>query len=232
MNPDATAIERAGIVLKKCLQCDKEFNLKPSRPGQKYCSRKCFFVNRYTSVPTGICGLCSSADVAESHPTRCKDCVTKTYTRRPRLKEYSVWSAMKDRCSNPNNKMFKNYGGRGISVCERWKTSFEAFLEDMGPRPGSKLSIDRINNDGNYEPSNCKWSSWAEQQKNTRRNHLLTLNGETHTLTEWAKLLDVKRSNIRWRIRAGLPIEQVLSPEKLNTSFIEFKATHGKRING
>jgi hypothetical protein len=81
---------------------------------------------------------------------------------------YATWVEMKQRCSNPNNKNYKDYGGRGIKVCDRWINSFPNFLEDMGERP-NKHSIDRINNDGNYEPSNCRWAT-DEQQKNNRRN--------------------------------------------------------------
>lgn len=84
--------------------------------------------------------------------------------------EYGVWANMKDRCYNPSSEDYKNYGGRGIKVCERWLNSFENFYEDMGEKPWSKLlySLDRINNDGNYEPSNCRWAT-VKQQVNNRR---------------------------------------------------------------
>ena len=82
--------------------------------------------------------------------------------------EYWSWQHMKQRCLNPKNKRFKDYGGRGIKVCSRWLNSFENFLEDMGPKPGPKYSIDRIENDGNYSPSNCKWSTVLEQNNNKR----------------------------------------------------------------
>src|ERR1700743_1747919 len=85
-----------------------------------------------------------------------------------RLPEYRVWAEMIQRCTNPKSRVFRHYGGRGIRVCESWRTSFEAFYRDMGSRPTDKHSIDRINNDGNYEPSNCRWATQSQQLYNRR----------------------------------------------------------------
>jgi hypothetical protein len=97
--------------------------------------------------------------------------ITHGLTRRgkPKPLEYSSWSSMIQRCTKPTNTKWHNYGGRGIRVCDRWRNSFEAFLEGMGPRPSPSHSIDRIDNDSNYEPGNCRWATPKEQRANQGR---------------------------------------------------------------
>lgn len=94
--------------------------------------------------------------------------IPRTTKGKVRIPEYASWAGAKARCNNPRRREYKNYGGRGITMCLRWSNSFEAFLEDMGPRPGPNYSLDRIDNDGNYCPENCKWSTSAEQINNRR----------------------------------------------------------------
>lgn len=101
--------------------------------------------------------------------------------------EYNSWVHMIQRCHNPNNKDYKNYGGRGIEVCDMWKDSFEAFLLMVGKRPTLKHTIERIDTNKGYEPGNVRWATRAEQNLNTRSNVRLTIDGETKTVSEWSK---------------------------------------------
>lgn len=125
--------------------------------------------------------------------------------------EYGVWTAMKARCANPNVKEFKWYGGRGITVCSRWAESFANFLADMGDRPSDKHSLDRKDNDGNYEPANCHWATRVHQARNSRKAHVLTFKGESFPISVWAEKTGLDRSTIRERIKSGWPVEQALT---------------------
>jgi hypothetical protein len=117
---------------------------------------------------------------------------------------------MIDRCRNPNSPEYGLYGGRGISVCERWY-SFEKFLEDMGERP-TNTSIDRFpDKNGNYEKSNCRWATTKQQNRNKRNNHLISFNGETHCLTDWAKILGVSLTTLSGRLATGWSVEKALT---------------------
>ena len=118
---------------------------------------------------------------------------------------------MKQRCFYKKHKHYDRYGGRGITICPEWKDNFEAFYEwAMNCGYSNELSIDRIDNDGNYEPSNCRWVSAKVQNNNTQRNHYLTYNGETHTAKEWSEITGISNSTICHRIGYGWPIERVL----------------------
>ena len=111
---------------------------------------------------------------------------------------YKTWYSMIQRCNNPNSRGYERYGGRGIHVCDRWLL-FENFLEDMGEAP-KKLTIDRIKNEGNYEPENCKWSTQKEQQNNRRNNKIIEFRGETHNLTQWSEILRIDYDVLRKRL--------------------------------
>jgi hypothetical protein len=109
------------------------------------------------------------------------------------LPEHYTWRTMRDRCNNPNHKSYKAYGGRGITICERWLV-YENFLADMGPRPSKQHSLDRIDNNKGYSPENCRWTDWATQQKNKSSTRIYT-NGEfTGTLVECAEYLGMSKA--------------------------------------
>src|SRR5688572_5368364 len=115
--------------------------------------------------------------------------------------EYSVWNQMKMRCYNPNVRGFPDYGGRGITVCDRWRDSFENFIADMGSRPSSRHTLDRVNNSLGYSPDNCQWRTYKDQQQNRRDNHLITFNGETLCVSEWNRRLGFPVGTISQRMQ-------------------------------
>lgn len=115
--------------------------------------------------------------------------------------EHIIWKGMKQRCSDPGHVRYDLYGGRGIKVCDRWLDSFETFYADMGPRPSTRHSIDRINSNGNYEPSNCRWATIFEQANNVKSNKIVTFNGESDTLANWCRRLDVPYARVQNRLR-------------------------------
>lgn len=128
---------------------------------------------------------------------------------RREMKEYRIWGAMKTRCTNPNTKAYKNYGGRGIAVCERWAKSFDAFLSDMGPIPGPQFSIERVENDRGYEPGNCIWATRLKQNQNARSNRRITIRGVTKVLEEWARTLGVAHAGLQRLLAKGWDPERV-----------------------
>jgi hypothetical protein len=123
---------------------------------------------------------------------------------------FTSWKSMLDRCKNQGHPSYRNYGARGISVCERWK-AFGGFLEDMGERQKG-MTLDRIDSDGNYCKENCRWISMKENSNNRRNNRRLTLHGRTHTVAQWAALTGINESTIRVRIHRGATDEEALRP--------------------
>lgn len=127
-----------------------------------------------------------------------------------RTPEYTAWKNMIARCENRGRREWMRYGGRGISVCDRWRSSFPAFLADVGPRPPG-TTLDRINRDGNYEPGNVRWATWLAQQRNRNNNHRVTANGVTMSLAEWQERTGIPASTIRQRLARGMSPEAALS---------------------
>ena len=145
--------------------------------------------------------------------------ITHGYTRRGcRPTEYKIWEAMLRRCSNKNDPAYPRYGGRGIIVCGRWKfgtenkTAFECFLEDMGKRPSKKHSLDREENNGNYEPDNCRWATSSEQACNRRNSEFFEFNGTVDVLKEICRKENVKYKAVWFRIKKlGWDIERAIT---------------------
>lgn len=127
---------------------------------------------------------------------------------------YSVWSGMKQRCTNPNSMGYENYGGRGITFCEEWK-NFHSFCEwALSHGYSDNLTLERIDVNKNYCPENCTWIPLSDQPKNTRNNYInkyLTVNGETKSFAEWAENVGITPRRLYWRIKRGTPIEEAVT---------------------
>jgi hypothetical protein len=153
--------------------------------------------------------------------------------------EYKAWSSIKQRCLNPNNAQYFGYGGRGIKMCERWKSSFKNFYEDIGDKPSPTRSLDRIDNEGNYScgkceeckengwNANCSWATPWEQAQNRRPNKFITFNNKTLTISEWANEFGVNYNLIWWRLNRKWDVEKAITTPSRN-----FRRTNGRRRNG
>ena len=125
---------------------------------------------------------------------------------------YRIWADMKRRCKNSDRPNYKNYGGKGIRVCQEWENSFDSFREwALNNGYSDDLSIDRIDNDGNYEPSNCRWATAKEQANNKRNNLHIKYKGETRTLAQWCEVFGLERNVVAMRIyRDNIPFEEAI----------------------
>lgn len=184
----------------------------------------------YTSnVQRGNTTRCKSCAIKSRGEKRRKHCCSETFkdSNPEGAATYKVWSEMKRRCLNGNNDRFSDYGGRGIKVCNSWINSFESFIEDMGFRPSSDHQIDRINNDGNYEKSNCRWATRKQNARNKRSNKIITIDGVSKCISEWAEVSGVKAPTISARIIRGWKPERAVFGNRhgrvYNTPDGEFK---------
>lgn len=121
-----------------------------------------------------------------------------------------TWAGMLDRCHNPQSQSYRHYGGRGIAVCDRWRNSFRDFINDMGLKPTPRHTIDRIDNNGDYDPGNCRWATATQQARNRRKNRMLMVRGETLCLSEWAERAGRSAATVAQRIKRGLSIEEAV----------------------
>ena len=129
--------------------------------------------------------------------------------------EHRVWKQMIQRCHTPNSPSFQNYGARGIAVCKRWRGSFAAFYKDMGRRPTGG-TLERVNNNGPYSPSNCRWANMREQSNNTRRNRVIKFHGKAMTTAQWARELGITPMSLWKRLNRGTPLHRALTAGKLS----------------
>ena len=162
--------------------------------------------------PTESCGCINYGGEKHGH--------TKSYKQ---SKTYKTWLSMKSRCFNKNTISWHNYGGRGITVCKKWTTSFESFLKDMGEKPEGK-SLERINVNGDYKPSNCKWATNVEQGNNRRNNSIIFYKGESKTVTEWSRITGIQRSSIYSRLRNNWDIEKALTTKPIKKGSPKIKS--------
>lgn len=139
----------------------------------------------------------------------------KTIHGQRRTRLFGIWSKMKERCYKPNTKGYKDYGGRGITVCDEWRNDFVAFHRwAMANGYDETLTIERINNNAGYSPDNCKWATRFEQNSNKRNNHYITIDGLSKTVSEWARVSGISRKTIQSRIAYGWNDEDLIKPVK------------------
>lgn len=141
----------------------------------------------------------------------CRHCCNSKYGAAVGTRLLSIWQNMLYRCRNKNSTSYERYGGRGITVCERWANSFETFRDDMGDPPGPDHSLERLNNSGPYEKSNCTWATSGEQCRNRRSNVMFTIEGRTQCLTDWASEFGVSKTAAWSRYKRGVPLEFIFS---------------------
>ena len=177
---------------------------------------KSYFRGHLTAGRVDNCGCSTTEKRSQSRKTH-----GETNTRL-----FKIWNGMVNRCTNKNNQSYKNYGGRGIQICQEWLDKYENFRDwALAHEYSEKLSIDRIDNNGSYSPENCRWVTQKEQANNTRCNHIISFNGESHTVAEWSKIINFPRWTIINRIKYGWSIEKIL------TTHVEEVKTYKKRIS-
>lgn len=162
-----------------------------------------FSLNQVARGDRKSCGCRRQIDNAAAHTKHGR---ASSSGKRKAERTYKTWQSMNERCSTPTHQKWDDYGGRGIMVCDRWRESFANFLADMGEKPAG-LSLDRIDNNGHYEPGNCRWATWHEQQNNRRSNRVIEFRGERLTITQISVLTGIPSGTIGSRVDRGWTIE-------------------------
>lgn len=206
----------------QCMVCGKSVTTCPSQMrNKKYCSLLCRDTVRNTQVTLTCqnpnCGkefkvYRNRSTVAKWCSVKCASACKVRSCDHGKIKTgtYNTWCSMKSRCSNPNADNYRFYGGRGIKVCERWMASFRDFHEDMGDRPKG-YTLDRIDPNGDYTPSNCHWIPSSEQGNNMRSTRHLTYAGSTKSVRDWAATTGIDYKNIHNRLKLGWSVEKTLT---------------------
>lgn len=173
------------------------------------------YIARLDQVKRGLIESCGCLR-NERAATRCRLRIKHGHSRKgDRSTEYVSWRNMLGRCTDPNNERYPQYGGRGITVCERWLNSFPTFLADMGPKPDSSYTIGRLDNDGNYELSNCRWETPTQQNRNRSNCRFVSYDGRSMTIAEACELTGIPRNVVDGRLRNGwAPERAVTEPVK------------------
>lgn len=177
-----------------------------------------------------------AADITRGHSKSCgclqRDVVRKAMTTHGAsvgykcTPEYKIWCSAKSRCTNPSDSRYRDYGGRGLKMCDAWTESFASFYSDMGARPSKMHSLDRINNELGYGPENCRWATTVDQANNTRSNRIIELDGKSHTLSEWSRITGMSRGLISARIANGWTVrEAIATPVSRSNKIVTLRRT-------
>lgn len=219
---------KGGNINKICEECGNSFTVGYSRREKaRFCSLIC--ANNYQSLhpytigkrnpkPIIMCELCGNQiQVDADRQKRRRFCSYECFRKwadneykssKTKTREYSIWVGIKDRCGNPHNKSYQNYGGRGISICAEWENSFEQFFCDMGPCP-ENFTIERINNELGYFKENCCWIPQSEQSKNRRNVSRVNFMGEMFLIREFAEILEQNESTVRKKLKKNISPHEI-----------------------
>jgi hypothetical protein len=209
---------------KRCYSCSKKLTIRRriDLTGNIYGKLKVISMSHIHTDKSGKkcsywkciceCGnerIVNSGNLKNSHTKSC-GCFRESINGLCRTTTYATWKAMLNRCYNKNSENFKYYGLKGITVCERWKSSFLDFVEDMGERPEG-MTLDRIDNNGNYEKENCRWATEKEQLRNRSDNRFIEAFGKKLILADWCKIKNIKPNTLLNRLKTGMSVEVALT---------------------